>query len=183
MAAITMAKVNNATPLLNSDQHRCACLDLATKWVGVVGWVWLWPYHFKGACSGPEGSRLLTTITPLDPLECHMNSLHLEFMVVGGEGGKGGGEGERGRGGEGERGRGGPGKGGGEGERGGRKGEGRGKGEGERGRGGWGKGERGRGGWGKGGGEGGERGREGGEGGSYRERKLTLFVKISVVTI
>ena len=42
--------------LLNSDQHRCAFLDhllLATKLVGVVGWVWLWPYHFKGACSGP----------------------------------------------------------------------------------------------------------------------------------
>ena len=36
--------------LLNSDPHRCAFLDhllLATKWVGVVGWVWLWPYHFK----------------------------------------------------------------------------------------------------------------------------------------
>ena len=42
--------------LLNSDPHRCAFLDhllLATKWLGVVGWVWLWPYHFKGACSGP----------------------------------------------------------------------------------------------------------------------------------
>ena len=42
--------------LLNSDQHRWAFLDhllLATKWVGVVGWVWLYPYHFKGACSGP----------------------------------------------------------------------------------------------------------------------------------
>ena len=22
--------------------------------VCVVGWVWLWPYHFKGACSGPD---------------------------------------------------------------------------------------------------------------------------------
>ena len=21
--------------------------------VCVVGWAWLWPYHFKGACSGP----------------------------------------------------------------------------------------------------------------------------------
>ena len=45
-----------ANDFVSGDQHRCAFLDhllLATKWVGVVGWVWLWPYHFKGACSGP----------------------------------------------------------------------------------------------------------------------------------
>ena len=45
-----------ANDFVSGDQHRCAFLDhllLATKWVGVVGWVWLWPYRFKGACSGP----------------------------------------------------------------------------------------------------------------------------------
>ena len=53
---LDLKQVANDFVSLNSDQHRCAFLDhllLATKWVGVVGWVWLWPYHFKGACSGP----------------------------------------------------------------------------------------------------------------------------------
>ena len=52
-----MNQVTNDFVSINNDQHRCAFLDhllLATKWVGVVGWVWLWPYHFKGACSGPD---------------------------------------------------------------------------------------------------------------------------------
>ena len=46
-----------ANDFVSGDQHRCTFLDhllLATKWVGVVGKVWLWPYHFKGACSGPD---------------------------------------------------------------------------------------------------------------------------------
>ena len=28
-------------------------VQLQLPLVGAVGWVWLWPYHFKGACSGP----------------------------------------------------------------------------------------------------------------------------------
>ena len=50
-----------ANDFVSGDQHRCPFLDhllLATKWVGEVGWVWLWPYHFKAACSGPDREGL-----------------------------------------------------------------------------------------------------------------------------
>ena len=46
-----------ANDFVSGDQHMQMRIFGSSftcyKWVGVVGWVWLWPYHFKGACSGP----------------------------------------------------------------------------------------------------------------------------------
>ena len=51
---LDLKQVANDFVPINSDRRDTDdLLLLATKLVGVVGWVWLWPYHFKGTCSGP----------------------------------------------------------------------------------------------------------------------------------
>ena len=46
-----------ANDFVSSSEHRCHISSFTWSFFlqqgCVVGWVWLWPYHFKGACSGP----------------------------------------------------------------------------------------------------------------------------------